>query len=265
MPPAVARIAAVAFGALAFALRLMVTFWIEPLTWRADSVLLGLVFFLASGILPALAVFGGYWLVTRRLSCRPALLALDARRRRLVAPASSVRAGWTAILCMWFAAGGVMTERVPGGDRMRVARFAGAVPVSVAVVTSFLALAALFLVVRRPWVALDPAGLTVQRLRRRAMIAWDDLAPGGPPPPAERRPGWVRVYRNTPAGAPFVAEDLPVGRLHVDAAFLAGAVRHYVAHPERRRAIGTEAELSRLRSAVPERSQVVSMITSGSA
>jgi hypothetical protein len=47
---------------------------------------------------------------------------------------------------------------------------------------------------------------------------------------------------------------LPVGRLHIDPAFLAGTVRHYVEQPWHRPAIGTEAELDRLRSVlVPPR------------
>jgi hypothetical protein len=85
-------------------------------------------------------------------------------------------------------------------------------------------------------------------------LAWDRLAPLSPPPPAKRRPRNIKVYLNVPplpGQYPF-SEDLPAGWLHVDPAFLAAAVRHYVEHPEHRAAIGTAEELTRLRSAVQD-------------
>jgi hypothetical protein len=60
----------------------------------------------------------------------------------------------------------------------------------------------------------------------------------------------LRVYLNVPPtqGWYYRWKDLPVGRLQADPAFLAWTIRHYVEQPWHRPAIGTEAELTRLRS-----------------
>ncbi|MEU4715044.1 PH domain-containing protein [Micromonospora purpureochromogenes] len=103
----------------------------------------------------------------------------------------------------------------------------------------------------RPRLTLDEAGITVRGLVRRRIVRWDRLLPGGPPAPAGKAAATLVLSQqpSTPAGRP-VPRSLAVGRAHVDAVFLAGSVRHYVEHPERRAAIGAAPELNRLRAVV---------------
>jgi hypothetical protein len=115
-------------------------------------------------------------------------------------------------------------------------------------------------------VALSPQGLRVRKLRWTAIL-WDQLVPGGPdlPPRAAFSPG-RSVSRHVLKQSPGVGEvrlavlnqaksdyswfSVKTGSLAVDPHFLAAAVRHYVDHPEHRPAIGSEAELIRLRAAL---------------
>jgi hypothetical protein len=249
MSPTAARIAAVPFGLLAFAGNLVAKFWITPLGWKLPFAL-SLVVYVGSFALTLIIPVVGYALLGRVLWGPPASLNADPGRNRFVVPVSPEYSGSMAIVWMGLASSGVLTERVPNGDAVPVAAIDHAVPVSVAAVSVFFLVAAHFLLVNRPRVTLEPAGLTVHRLGRPDRIRWDDLAPGGPPPPAERKPKVLRLHLNSPPiwGWHYPSKDLPVGRLHIDPAFLAGTVRHYVEQPWHRPAIGTEAELDRLRS-----------------
>lgn len=102
------------------------------------------------------------------------------------------------------------------------------------------AVATAFLVIQRPRLELDPTGLTIRRIRTAQRIAWDQLAPGWPVPPERKRPQELRVYLNEPP-APAVfppGVSIPANRLHIDSAYLAETLRHYVEHPEARGEIG---------------------------
>jgi hypothetical protein len=93
-----------------------------------------------------------------------------------------------------------------------------------------------------------PDGLSWRTPFRSVHIPWAALAPDGPPRPdlrashlefAYARPELVRRRGLRPRADRFL-----VGRVHPW--FLTDVIRHYVAHPEHRPAIGTEAEHRRL-------------------
>lgn len=112
----------------------------------------------------------------------------------------------------------------------------GHLPARLTAVVFYAAVAAAALLIQRPRLELDPAGLTIRHIRTVQRIEWDRLAPGGPVPPAHKRPRELRVYLNEPpvyeVYPPGVS--IPVNRLHIDAAYLAETIRRYVEHPEAR-------------------------------
>ncbi|MFU8874595.1 hypothetical protein [Micromonospora sp. SL4-19] len=242
MSPNLLRWSALPIGLSAFVGRLAITFWLQPLTWRMSGVS-GLLALLG-GLAVAVGVPAGLFALLGR-GGRPTQFTI--RDGRFTVPPSPVYAGTQAIMSMFLGGGLVAAERVPDGDSMRIAEFA--LPASIIGVAVFCSVALAFLLVTRPQLHLDPDGLTVRRLRRTTRVTWEHLLPGGPPPPAKRRQRWLRLYLNAPpvVGRYPPSEDLPIGWLHVDPAFLAGAVRHYVEHPEDRAAIGSVDELARLR------------------
>ncbi|MCW3844403.1 hypothetical protein ONA70_30380 [Micromonospora yasonensis] len=246
-----ARILALPFGSLAFALRLAATFWVNPLTWQMRPAGLSLLVWLAGPVVSVAIPVGLYHLaVLRAVPRRPASFQLD--NGALVAPASPHDIGTAAIIVLWIAAGAVLTERVPNADQLRLAQIDFAALVSIAIVGLLSALAVALVLVDRPWVALNRDGITVQRMTSRRFIGWPELAPGGPPPPPGRRPRNLWLYRThgpTVGGRPR-PELLPVGQLQVDPAFLANTIHHYVDQPGQRPDIGTEAELDRVRTPV---------------
>ncbi|MEU9825117.1 hypothetical protein [Micromonospora chersina] len=101
-------------------------------------------------------------------------------------------------------------------------------------------------------VHLRPEGLRWRELAGSVSVPWDALAPGRPLRPAARtktlaltyaRPEQVR-RRGLVLGHQLLSIDNVAGW------FVADAIRHYVGHPERRAAIGTEAEYGRLLHAI---------------
>ncbi|MFE9692142.1 hypothetical protein [Micromonospora sp. NPDC005806] len=243
------RILALPFGLLAFALRLAATFWLTPMTWQKWPAGVSLLVWVAGAAASLAVPVGLYYLtVLRAVPRRPASFQLDDGA--FVAPASPHDIGTAAIVVLWIAAGAVLTERVPNADRLRLAQIDYAALTSIVIVGLLSVLAVVLLLVSRPRVALNPDGITVQRMTSRRSIGWNELAPGGPPPPPGRRPRNLWLYRTagpTLGGRPR-PHLLPVGQLQVDPAFLANTIRHYVDQPGQRPDIGTEAELSRLRS-----------------
>jgi hypothetical protein len=241
------RWCAVPIGLLAFAFRIALTFWLEPFVWRMS--LANALLVMTGGALTGLIVLiGTFAWLTRGDRGRPSRFVPGPGR--FTVPASPVYAGYQAIGLMFISGGLVLTERVPGGDAMRMAQFDFAWPVSIIFVGFFWVAALAILLVQRPQLHLDAGGLTIRRVWRTTRLAWDELAPGGPPPPAKRRPRHMTIHLDAPAvfGRYPASEDVPVGGLHIDPTFLAGAIRHYVEHREDRCRIGTAEELTRLRS-----------------
>jgi len=238
MSPTALRWSAVPLGLLAFVLRVAMTLWFEPITWRF-SFGQGLLL-MAGAIAAAISVpFGVFALLNMGNRRRAAAFTSDSGA--FTVPPSPVWAGSQFLMWMFLSGGLVMTERVPNGDTMRLAQLGFASDAaSVVGVGLFWAVGFAFLLVQRPQLRLDHTGLTIRRFRRTTRLAWDDLRPGGPPPPAKRRQRQLRVYL---VGPPVVdryppSEDIPIGWLHIDPAFLADRIRHYVEHPEDRAAIG---------------------------
>lgn len=248
--PTVARFAAVPFGLFAFVGRWLVTFWVQPLTWRIEPASVAIAVALTALAVSVAVPLLLYSRVISPLRSRPTSMDVDANRSRFFVPASPHYAGLQTITFMWLGGGLVMVERVPNGDHMRVAEFPEAIPVSVIGVVLSFAVAALALFLNRHSVALEPTGLTIQRMRRQSKIRWEDLAPGGPPPPPKPSTKNMRLYFKSPQPKQPAFQDVPVAWLHVDPEFLAAAIRHYVEQPAQRTAIGTGTELTRLQSAL---------------
>ncbi|MFF5174244.1 hypothetical protein ACFY3U_16615 [Micromonospora sp. NPDC000089] len=87
-----------------------------------------------------------------------------------------------------------------------------------------------------PWAALGTDGRVDVGWRSGNRVIWLPVA----------RPELVRAGRGWGRGSRSVA----VREVDAAPALVAGAIRHYLAHPEHRAAIGTEAEYARLRAAL---------------
>ena len=95
-------------------------------------------------------------------------------------------------------------------------------------------------------VHLRPEGLYDRQPFGSLFVPWDSFAPDYPAVPVKNSQAALYFQRPEPIrrrGLRPSAESLATG---TDAAYLAAAIHHYVSCPERRSAIGTEAELRRL-------------------
>ncbi|MEH1059043.1 PH domain-containing protein [Micromonospora sp. CPCC 206171] len=249
MTPRTARLLALPFALAAFLLRIGVEFWLKPLTWRIDSTAVALLGWAAGTAGSVLVPVAGYLLLTRAVRRRPATFQVDPAGPRFTAPAAPAWAGPWSILTSWLAGGLLITERVPGEDRVRFFESGEALVWNVLAVLAVLLVVGLVLSDERPRLTLDEAGITVRGLVRGRTLRWGRLLVGGPPGPAGKgRAELVLAERPATPDRPPVPRSLRIGPVHVDRDFLAGSVRHYVAHPERRSAIGTAAELASLRA-----------------
>lgn len=248
----VVRIAVVVIGFGALLSGLTVTLWVHPLRDRIEPSWLGLLVHVlgltASSLVP-LAIFA--WLVCP-LRLRPAAFQVDSTPRRFVVGTFPRTPGIQAILLLWIGGNFIMSAaRGPDGTVGFAGWRSAVVPVGLFGLLIVVALVALF--IRQAAVVLEPAGITIQRSRRRrTAIPWDELAPGGPPPPAKASPS-LTLYRRgwQPGVGPPRTDELPVGLLNVQPAFLAGAIRRYAEQPQFRAGIGTPTELARLRADLP--------------
>ncbi|MEV6965874.1 hypothetical protein AB0M47_12240 [Hamadaea sp. NPDC051192] len=111
------RLAAVSLGLLAFALRIVVAFWWQPLTWSLDSLALGIGLYAVGMITAAVLPFGGYWLLTRRYRLPRAFPVQDGR---FVARSNPILFGLWSILLLYFAGGMVPARRVPNEYVLRL-------------------------------------------------------------------------------------------------------------------------------------------------
>ncbi len=178
-------------------------------------------------------------------------MQVDIRGPRFEAPASPAWLGPYAVVLGWLAGGLIVTERVPNEDRMRLAESGGALVLSVVGPVIILGLLTVLLLLNRPRLTLDSDAITMQGFWKRTSIGWDRLMPGAPMTPGKGNATSLALYETaTSPTANLVPHTLPTGRLHVDAVFLANTIRYYVDQPGHRPAIGTAAELDRLRSAL---------------
>jgi len=236
--PRAARAAALPFALLAIALRLVVAFWLEPLSLRVASQAVGFLLAMGGFVASVALPLGTYLLLTRRARSLPAAFDIDAVGRQFIAPATPRWfAPWT-VFAGWIAGNLVAVACVPDAPFPYATGVAAVV--ALASITNFA-------LRQRPSLALSTAGITDQRQAKRLMINWDELVPGCPHLPATRNPRQLTVHSWTAstAGA-FTPQHLPVRDWHVDPAFLAHTIRTYVEHSKRRAAIGTAAELARL-------------------
>jgi hypothetical protein len=240
----------VPFVVLAFGCRLVYQFWAQPWTWRIQSW--GAVALLVSMVLAAVSVaapMGVYLLVIRKALRPGATWHVSGDGHAFVAAASPRFDGPSAIALGWFAAGIILTERVPNGDRMRLAHFGAATTVSMVLAVVVLIGALVLVSLDSPRLVLDADAITLRRVRGRLRIRWDELAPGGPTPPRRKSADLIlHQAAPSPAGA-VVSHKIPARRLHVDPAFLVHTIRCYVDCPDLRLGIGTQAELARLQTA----------------
>ncbi|HEX6870871.1 MAG TPA: hypothetical protein VF163_07215, partial [Micromonosporaceae bacterium] len=120
-----------------------------------------------------------------------------------------------------------------------------------ALIASCWSIAFTMLLRQRPWLRLDGQALRIRRVGYTVSLAWDDVVVS--PGPIRLDQGVTRyltIYRKlSPDGATLLRERVPVGTLHVDPAFLASAIREYAEHPQRRAAIGSADELTRIEAA----------------
>jgi hypothetical protein len=227
MSPTILRWLAVLLGLVAFAANMVRASWFDPLIYEV-----GLGWGVAAGAAGFLVTMGGPLGVFFALGYRRPT-RFERVGGRLVAPADPMQAGLT-ILFM-----GIAGQSFGEG---------GHSPVRVTAVAFYAAGAAAALLIQRPRLELDPAGLTIRNIRTVQRAEWDRLAPGGPVPPTSKRPRELRVYLNEPP-VPEVyppGVSIPVNRLHIDAAYLAETIRRFVEHPEARSEIAApHAELAR--------------------
>ncbi|RZU49486.1 hypothetical protein EV385_1236 [Krasilnikovia cinnamomea] len=244
-----ARLIAVPFALMTFALRVVADFWVDPLALPLRPWPVSLAATVAAGLAAGLLPLGGYWLCTRHAWRRPAAWHADANRGRFVADLTPRWAGPQAVLIAWFSGGLVPDERVPGTDRVRIADLGVVTDVWIVLAAIALVAGVAVVLAGRPRLTLDPGGVMLQSLVTRRRFGWNDLVPGMPPPPAKPSPRVVTLYRRPPDAShgPFLPWRLPADRLHVDPAFLALSLRRYLDHPEHRQAIGTAEEIAALR------------------
>lgn len=233
---------ALLLGLGAFALRVVVEFGIEPMSWRLSFAPAFAVY--AAGAVTALAVplFAFTRLCPRpRPAPRTLLLGPDRGRAAFVAPTSPWVVGPFVIMLMFLAGNGLATDRAPDGQvSISPAGWAQTL-VTVAVIFT-VAGWALF---RGPRVELRPDGLLVRTVGTR-LVRWESMLASGPPAPVEKpRQISLLVRRQPPDYGAYVVRILHRW-LAVDAAFLAGTIRHYFDNPQHRADIGTREELDRL-------------------
>lgn len=232
---------AVGFALLACVLRFYAPYPSDLMAEDAYLLPAFLVRLLVPLLLAVVLPFGGYHLVIRRYARPPA--TFTATPDGFVAP-SAPRNGYWAVL-----AGSLL-----GGVPFTEAGFGGRVLVTDPVLLALSAVYAaacvalgVWVLWRGPRIRLTPSGVEARsRLTRR--YSWDSLAPGGPPAPAPRQRELALAVAR-PDGSHRMG-IVTFREVYVDGAFLAAAIRHYAEHPAHRPAIGTDAELERLRTAL---------------
>ena len=101
-------------------------------------------------------------------------------------------------------------------------------------------------------VRLHPSGVRQTWALGSLTVPWEALLPPQIPPAADRRPWFpMRIMEPHLVRRRGIPRSRRASRTdNVDPGFLAAVIGHYVAHPEHRAAIGTQAEYERLRAAL---------------
>ncbi|MGI5244279.1 hypothetical protein [Dactylosporangium sp. CA-139066] len=215
---------------LLVALRVLDEFGVTPSTpvVLAVAARLAPIFVLSAAFL----VFG----VVFRPIHRPPPAALRIRGGAFVAPGSPVLMGRMAM--GWALLGTVFLDSDPSlSPTTRAGVNAGA---------ALVIAGAAWPLLRGPRLAMTPAGLTIRAGGRR-VLRWDDLVrvPAEPLPLTVRGPKLALSIRR-PGRADPGWLLVPLDLLAVEPVFLGTVVEHYVENPERRPAIGTPEEYTRL-------------------
>jgi uncharacterized membrane protein YbhN (UPF0104 family) len=240
-----ARLIAIPFMLLSFALRLADAFWLRPLAWRLDPVTGWFAVSFGTFIAAVLVPLGAYWLICRSALRRPSTWRVE--EGRFVTHASAITTGRFGIVVGWIFAGLVDTERVAGTDRVRLSPLDGFTAVTLAVAVVLLLLTVLVLISDRPRLTLSADGFTLLTPIGGRSARWDELVPDHRGAPTGRRVAVIDAVRQTPSGARKVR--LPTARLDIDPAFLAHTIRFYVDVPATRIRIGTDEGLRELQDA----------------
>jgi hypothetical protein len=229
--PRTARAVALPFSLLAFLIEALLSLWITPLDNAFVPLAVGLALPMA-----------GYFLLIRRAGPRPAGFEADDRARLFVGPAAPWQTGLTVVMFGWLAGNTLFALRAPHlADRFTVG-------VAVFMVLFAFVGGPIMALRRTPCIELSPEGLTARRpFGRHLRLPWDQLAPGGPPPPAAGESG-SRILVYTRVAGSFRPRNLWTREYFVDPAFLAHAIRTYVHEPASRAAVGTAPELARLQA-----------------
>jgi len=219
-----ARLLALPFVLLAFALEQVHEFWIKPLIWQQfesgwAATAAWVLSLLATVTIPLCV----YLLLTRRAGRRMADWQVDQDGRRFTASTASRRLGAWAVVLGYMAGGLPITERVPGENRVRFADFDYGTPISIAAAVIALVVIVVLVLLGRPDIALDPEAITLRQVWGRRRIPWE--------------------HSGTPTLDQFSAD-----RFQVDPAFLAYTVWYYTGYPGCRAEIGTASGLAALRS-----------------
>jgi hypothetical protein len=92
----------------------------------------------------------------------------------------------------------------------------------------------------RPALLLTPAGLRWDNGRRSRRLDWVAIAPGQPH--VQPDPDSLMVYLSQPRPSGRLWSRVGLRYVRIDVGYLAAMIRFYVDHPERRAAIGSQAE-----------------------
>ena len=117
---------------------------------------------------------------------------------------------------------------------------------------------------KRPSLEIGPSGITFRFVAGGWRAGWETLAPHPPRPPHASVPGAFASNLYVPLARPDLVRTWGLGRVlrgrrrigvprqlfDVHPWFLDDVIGYYVAHPERRAAIGTEAEYADLLAAL---------------
>lgn len=225
------KVTAAAVALLLVALRVTYEFGVDPQNtpvWLAVTLLLAPIVILSS----AFILFG----IVFRPVHQPPPSALRVRGDAFVVPGSPVLLGRLSM--GWALLGTILLESDPSLPlNFRIANNAFA--------AFFIATAAIPLL-RGPRILVSPAGLAIRAGGKRK-VGWDDLVmmPMTPLPLTVRSPKLALCIRRP--GHPEPGWLLiPLEMLAVEPVFLGSVVEHYVENPDRRPAIGTPEEYTRL-------------------